>query len=82
MSRDPQVPPPGALSAGAWGIYCYLVDNPGANLTIADLRDQFKEGKAAIANALNELIAAGYMRRSVVHVDGKIATRTELVVDP
>ncbi|MCC3768553.1 hypothetical protein K6I34_000465 [Streptomyces sp. UNOC14_S4] len=72
------------LSAVAIGIGVYIQSLPdGALVGIKDLTRRFREGEIAIARALKELEAAGYLeRRRVRCAGGRMATLTSWYEHP
>ncbi|MFI1974585.1 helix-turn-helix domain-containing protein [Streptomyces wedmorensis] len=68
----------GELSLTAIGLGVHIQSLPsGARVDIDSLAARFPEGKTRIANALRELEAHGYLRRTRVRTDGgRMVTRT------
>ncbi|MFE7550013.1 helix-turn-helix domain-containing protein [Streptomyces gardneri] len=66
------------LSLVAIGLAVHIQSLPtGAQVDIDTLADRFPEGRTRIANALRELEAHGYLRRTRVRTDGgRMVTRT------
>ncbi|MEU3425905.1 helix-turn-helix domain-containing protein [Streptomyces gardneri] len=66
------------LSLTAIGLGVHIQSLPtGAQVDIDTLAERFPEGKTRIANALRELEAHGYLRRTRVRTDGgRMVTRT------
>ncbi|WP_329622430.1 helix-turn-helix domain-containing protein [Streptomyces sp. NBC_01255] len=66
------------LSLVAIGLAVHIQSLPtGAQVDIDTLAERFPEGKTRIANALRELEAHGYLRRTRVRIDGgRMVTRT------
>ncbi|MFE1907484.1 helix-turn-helix domain-containing protein [Streptomyces gardneri] len=66
------------LSLVAIGLAVHIQSLPtGAQVDIDTLAERFPEGKTRIANALRELEAHGYLRRTRVRTDGgRMVTRT------
>lgn len=64
------------LSFMARGILVYLVSLPdGSRESIKTLAGRSREGRTAVANAMRELEAAGFLKRVKRHADGAIGTR-------
>ena len=70
------------LSLKAKGLYCLMQSlADGWRFSIAGLAGTSSDGKAAVRSAVHELERAGYLRREVVRVSGKIAGSNYYLMD-